>query len=59
MQRLLEKYEVADLLRISVRSVDRLIKAGVLETVVVGERLRRIPVDAVEQYIQSLREAPK
>jgi excisionase family DNA binding protein len=59
MQRLLEKYEVADLLRISVRSVDRLIKAGALETVVVGERLRRIPVDAVEQYIQNLREAPK
>lgn len=49
--------QVQAALGVSESTVKTLIRTGELESVVVGERGRRIPVDAVDYYIASLRTA--
>ena len=46
----------AEQLSVSTRMLDRLIADGVIETVKVG-RLRRVPADALADYIERLRRA--
>lgn len=53
---LLRVEEAAELLRIARTLMYRLLLAGDIESVHVG-RLRRVPVDAVRQYVVQLRAA--
>ena len=46
----------AEQLSVSTRMLDRLIAEGTIETVKVG-RLRRVPADALADYIERLRRA--
>jgi excisionase family DNA binding protein len=50
---LLTRREVAEALGVSVQTVARLIERGDLETVRVGVRFVRIPIESVEQYLQA------
>lgn len=50
---LLTRGEVADVLGVSVQTVARIIERGQLETVRVGERFVRIPVESLEHYLQA------
>lgn len=54
MTKLLTRAEVADVLRVSVRSVDRLRKAGELHATLVLGTVRYHP-DDIETYIDGLR----
>ncbi len=48
---LLTRAEVADLLGVSIQTVSRLVRAGKLTGVTVGERFIRIPFASLEQYL--------
>jgi excisionase family DNA binding protein len=48
---LLSRAEVAEVLGVSVQTVARLIGRGELETVRVGERMKRIPAESLEAYL--------
>lgn len=48
---LLTKAEVAEALGVSTQTVSRLVKAGKLTGVTVGERFIRIPSTSLEEYV--------
>lgn len=50
--------DVCDILALSRTTVFELIMSGELESVMIGERQRRIPVAAVEAYVEGLPKAP-
>ncbi|MDE3097524.1 MAG: excisionase family DNA-binding protein [Chloroflexota bacterium] len=54
---LLRPEEAAEAVGIGRTEVFRLIRNGELESVMVGARRRRIPVDALRDYVRRLREA--
>lgn len=47
--------EVAERLGLGRTTVYRLIASGEIESIVIGERARRIPASAVDQYIERVR----
>lgn len=49
--KLYTRQETATLLHVSVQTVDRLIKNGELERVVIGQRNVRIPEHAIKEYL--------
>lgn len=53
---LYDKPAAAEQLSVSERTVDRLIRDGVLSSVIVGRR-RLVPHDALTDYIERLRKA--
>lgn len=55
-RKLHSKTEAAELLSISERVLDRLVKEGLLETVTIGRR-RLVPDDCLDDYVLRLREA--
>ena len=54
--RLLTVKEVARALRLGPTTIWHLIMAGEIESVVCGKRARRVPPEAVDAYVQRLRE---
>ncbi|GAA1264707.1 hypothetical protein Psi02_63850 [Planotetraspora silvatica] len=54
--RLLTVNEAADRLRVSRWTLYCLIRSGELESLIVGVRCRRVPVDALNNYVTRLRE---
>jgi excisionase family DNA binding protein len=54
---LLTPEEAGERLRVGRTEIFRMLRRGDLESVLIGERRRRIPVDALETYIRRLREA--
>ncbi|MDB5342482.1 MAG: Helix-turn-helix domain [Schlesneria sp.] len=58
MNELLDKTQVASLLKVSTRSIDRLRKAGKLGAVIICNRVRFRPTD-VESFISNQIESPQ
>ena len=58
--KLLTKREVAELLRVSTRTVENLTSRGVLPKIVLGTRLVRYPADGIQRVLdQSTINAPR
>lgn len=54
-QLLLTPEEAAERIRIGRTEMFRLLRRGDIESVMIGARRRRIPVDALERYVAGLR----
>lgn len=53
--RLLTRHEVANLLRVSRATVDRMIQDGRLRSIKVG-RMRRIPLSSVDEWLERVQD---
>ncbi len=54
---LLTPEEAGERLRVGRTEIFRMLRRGEIESVLIGERRRRIPVAALEDYVQRLRES--
>ena len=52
---LLTPEEAAEALRVGRTEVFNLLRRGEIESIVIGQRRRRIPVDALEAYVERIR----
>lgn len=57
--RLIKKQEAAEMLGVSIRSLERMIARGVIPAYKIGARLVRLRAEEVEAYLDNHRAAPK
>ena len=58
MEKMLKRDEAAEALSLSVKTLDRLIKAGLLQAIRMGRRVA-VPVSSVERYVADLQGSKK